>query len=124
VWAIVLENASHAQDEDKERGELSAIDFEATDYILGIDAGVTEKVISAMREKGLIEGNRVKNWEKRQPKREREDNSAQRTREYRQRKNNKAEDVTPCDASVTQVTPCDAAKRRVTPCDTPEQNRS
>ena len=130
IWAMVLENASHAEDEGKKRGELSPIDLESADFLLGVNDGTTEAVLKVFGEKGLIEGNCVTAWDKMQPNREREDNSSQRVREFRQRQKERSEDATPCNAMKrheTDVTPCNATERHetdVTPCNAPEQSRT
>jgi hypothetical protein len=116
VWAMVLENASHAEDEGKERGDISPIDFESADFLLGVNDGTTEAVLKVFEEKSLIEDNRVTAWEKRQPRREREDNSSRRVREFRQRQRERGADVTPCNAMKRPETD-------VTPRNAPEQSR-
>jgi hypothetical protein len=69
VWAMVLESAS----ENTERGTIGSWDTDAVALILGIDAELVSQIISAMQGK-LLAGQRVINWPKRQPKRERESN--------------------------------------------------
>jgi len=99
VWACLLERASQSgaldpktgdadvtqgDDEHAARGSIAGFDAEDSDSLLGFDDGRTALILEAMIEKGLIVGDRLQGWEKRQPKRE--DSSAARTREYRDRK--------------------------------------
>ncbi|MBE6441486.1 MAG: hypothetical protein E7022_04020 [Desulfovibrio desulfuricans] len=109
VWAMLLERACEADT----RGDVDGFDCEGADVVLGLDDGAACAIVEAMKGKGLIEQGRLANWDKRQPKRE--DDSAERTREYRARKRAAEAEaqrtVTQCDAPVTQ---CDAAQRTVT----------
>ena len=104
VWAYLLEAASMAG----ERGNPGEPDFEATDFALGLDDGISQRIYTHMAERGLIASDgRIASWDKRQPKRERdEDSSAERTRAYRERK---------AQAESSHVTPCDATERQETP---------
>lgn len=110
LWAILLEKAS----QEGERGELGEIDFEVLAFHSGISDVVTP--CNAMQRRGLLhvtDGQwSVTNWEKRQPKREREDDSSERVARHRAKKaeekivakqgcNNSNVAVTPCNASVT-----------------------
>lgn len=73
VWACLLEEASQAET----RGLVGQVDFESLDCLLGFDDGVTERIYSAMISRGLISSDgEVCSWSKRQPKREREDDSS------------------------------------------------
>ena len=120
VWFAPLESASQAS----ERGSVENFDPETVDALYGYEDGTTAAVFSAMLEKGLICDGRICAWDKRQPKREREDNSAARVRQSREKQRRETQteateaqdsaSVTPCNSSVT---PCNAS---VTP---PEQNR-
>jgi hypothetical protein len=101
VWAFVLEQASASS----ERGSVGDIDFESIDCMLGCEDGVTCRIVSAMRDRGLIDGARVGAWEKRQPKRERDgDSSTSRVQAFRDRQrqethgNADEDDETPCNA--------------------------
>ena len=69
---------------------------------LDLETEDVECVFAAMQGR-VMDGDRVKGWEKRQPIRE--DNSAERTRRYRENKREERKGVTQCDAPVTQ---CDA----------------
>lgn len=119
VWAAILEHAS----QDEERGSIDGFDPEAIDALYGYEDGTCKSVVDAMADKKLIVNGCVLSWQKRQPKREREDNSTERVRKFREAKkaasetensNNNAEE-TPCNASVTPL------KRHETP--RTEQNR-
>ena len=119
IWAAILEHAS--QDED--RGSVDGFDPEAIDALYGYEDGTCKSVMDAMEDKALIAEGCISSWRKRQPKREREDNSTERVRRHREAKkaatetenaNNNA-DETPCNASETPP------KRHETP--RTEQNR-
>lgn len=98
VWAYLLEQASAAT----VRGQIGEVDAEALDCLFNFAEGRTHDVLKAMNERGLLGEGAVLSWEKRQPKRERpEDSSAGRTRTYRANKNQ----VTPSDATSNQETP-------------------
>lgn len=108
VWACLLELASAATT----RGDPGAPDFEAMDNALGMEEGRSQRIYTHMLERDVIdkETGRVTSWEKRQPKREREDDhSTQRSREHRQRQaessNATQRHATPEDANTNQETP-------------------
>lgn len=104
VWAFILESAS-ANDA---RGVFGGVDVEAIEHLLGLDDGQATLIISAMESKGLIESGKVVAWEKRQPKREREnDNSTERSKAFR----DKQRHATPCNATERQETPRGEEKR-------------
>lgn len=105
VWQMILERACGSD----ERGRIDGFDCEGVDALLGLDDGVSCKIFSAMESKGLIVSGRVAAWEKRQPKRERDDDSSARVREYRERKKQES------NASCDNVTPCNATQRQETP---------
>lgn len=108
VWAMLLERASDVSERDEtqcnaekrymKRGFVSGFDCEAADAVLGLEDGASEAIMRAMEKKGLLTGERVTNWEKRQPKRE--DNSTERVRRFREKK--KAE--TQCNAGKREET--------------------
>lgn len=101
VWALVLELASANQ----ERGQVDEIDHETTDFLLGAEDGTTARILSAMEGRGLLADGRVARWDARQPKREREDNTAaERKRQQRER-----------EATESQSEQCHAASHQVTP---------
>lgn len=83
VWATLLEAASMA---DK-RGQAGVPDFEALDCALGLREGQSKDIFSAMTARDLVsEDGSVTAWDRRQPKREREeDNSTERVRAFRER---------------------------------------
>lgn len=109
VWACILEEASKSD----QRGVAGQIDSEATDCALGLPDGRTDAILSAMYARGILaEGGVVVSWEKRQPKRERDDSSADRVREFRRKQAEQkqsvtvtSDNVTPCNANETQETP-------------------
>lgn len=108
VWAYLLEAASMAE----RRGEFGTIDAEALDCMFGLEDGKTAAIIDAMRLRGMIDGSRLTAWDRRQPKREREDNSAERVRAHRAKKaaeaaagNGESGNVTPSNANNSKETP-------------------
>lgn len=118
VWAALLESASQA--ESRGYAFLSDDDAEDLDAALGMPADTTRKVITELCARGVIDDeSRLAAWDKRQPKRERDDNSAERVRKFRERREadsaseklqgdaSGAEhaEVTPSNASVTEETP-------------------
>lgn len=78
VWAFLLEVAKEGD------GDISSADAEECAVVLGYDLETVTAVIAAMRDKALIEGDRIAAWEKRQPKRE--DDSRARVAAFRARK--------------------------------------
>lgn len=118
VWAYLLEAASA----EIERGMYGNVDMEAIDCMLGADDGTAARIIEAMDERGLIDGGRIANWHKRQPKREREhDSSTDRVRAFRDRQRHETpetdgrDDETPCNATKRQETPREEKRREVNP---------
>lgn len=115
VWAFVLEQASASE----ERGTFGSIDGEAIDCLLGLEDGATGAILAAMGERGLVEDGFVSAWEKRQPKRERTDNtSTERSRAYRakQHQAQQADDEQRHATPETEgETPCNATQRQETP---------
>ena len=111
VWALVLELASANQD----RGRVDEIDHETTDFLLGADDGTTARILEAMEGRGLLAEGRIARWDARQPKREREDNTAA-DRKRAQRARDSAQggdtpDVTPSHATSHQDTPREEKSR-------------
>lgn len=97
VWATILEAASQAE----ERGSFD-LDLDAIDCALGMQEGKAQAIIKEMHTRDLVSNGRVKSWDKRQPKREREDNTnADRQAAFRERKRQ----VTPSNATSHQKTP-------------------
>lgn len=108
VWAYLLEGASAAT----ERGHIGGIDCEAVDCLFGFDDGVTALILDQMRARELICDGVVMSWEKRQPKREREDdNAAERKRRQRETDAAIQNNVTPCHAMSHQETPREEKRR-------------
>lgn len=118
VWAFLLETASAST----ERGNFGEVDCEAVDCLFGMDDGKTALILEQMSQRGLIESGSVSSWEKRQPKREREDDSStERSRAFRQRKRNETPQgdcATPRNATQRQETPR-LDKRRLEESNTP-----
>lgn len=111
VWAFILEAASA----ESERGTIGILDFEAIDFLLGAEDGTTIRILDAMTARGLIVGSKIANWNKRQPKREREsDNSTERSRAFRDRQRHatpEKDDATPCNAMQRTETPREEESR-------------
>jgi len=115
---MMLVNASQSC----ERGSLEHWDDEVVAAALDME---TEQVL-AIREamQGVVlEGNHLTGWERRQPEREREDNSNKRVRRWRGRQGSDVtqghtenEPLTSCNATDGSVTPCNATDCNVTPC--------
>lgn len=97
VWAVLLEAASQAD----VRGVFGSIDFEAIDCAMGFVDGRTLAIYTEMEVRNLIGEGRFGAWDKRQPKRERDDNSAERVKAHRAKSNH----VTPSNAKRDQETP-------------------
>lgn len=115
VWAFVLEQASASED----RGAFGTIDCEAIDCLLGLEDGATDAILAAMGERGLVDDGAVSAWEKRQPKRERTDNtSTERSRAHRDRQRQEQQDgdkqhhATP---EIDDATPCNATQHQKKP---------
>ncbi|WP_426390475.1 hypothetical protein [Variovorax sp. R-27] len=89
IWGHLLEAASMSED----RGNPGVPDFESMDFYLEVEEGVAQRVYGLMQDKGLIskETGRLVAWERRQPKREREDEGgAERKRRQRERETGNA----------------------------------
>tara|TARA_B100001248_G_scaffold239629_1_gene205020 strand:+ start:2668 stop:3642 length:975 start_codon:yes stop_codon:yes gene_type:complete len=105
---------------------VTQCDAEDVASALDLDTECVLQIIDAMQGR-VLDGNKVKGWDKRQPIRE--DNSTERTRAYRKRKKkendikqgineSRRDDVTEhCDASERNISACDDS---VTQCDAPE----
>lgn len=105
VWQMLLERACGAD----ERGNVDGFDFEGAEALLDLEEGQARAIYFAMEEKGLIHQGRIANWDKRQPKRERDDNSTDRVRAHRERKRKESNAI--CD----NETPCNTKERQETP---------
>jgi hypothetical protein len=99
VWACLLEEASQAED----RGNPGTVDFEAIDCLLGLEDGRALVIYEKMTDRGLFkDGGAIDAWERRQPKRERDDDkSTDRVKAFRERKRHE----TPSNATAAQETP-------------------
>lgn len=99
VWACLLEAASASD----QRGNFGAVDYEAMDCALGMQDGRAQAIHEAMAARGVVTpGGDVAAWEKRQPKRERaDDSSTERSRAFRE----KQRQAEPCNATQRQETP-------------------
>jgi len=89
IWVHLLEAASTSED----RGNPGVPDFESMDFYLEVEEGVAQRVYGLMQDKGLIakDTGRLVAWERRQPKREREDEGgAERKRRQRERETGNA----------------------------------
>jgi hypothetical protein len=106
VWAALLEHASNVTqcNADETRGNVTSFQCEDWDIQFDLEEGQTQKILSAMESKGLIENNEICNWQKRQPKRE--DSSTERVRRFREKKKtiNNCDDETQCNAKKRQET--------------------
>lgn len=110
VWAALLETASNGET----RGNVSCFDSVSYDCLMGLDDGICDRIIAAMTDKGIIDGDgNLTGWERRQPKREdqtsaesRAKSSTERVREYRDRMKQRAgvTDETAVKRSETQET--------------------
>lgn len=111
VWAFILERASAAD----VRGYFGEVDAEAVDCLMGMDDGATARILIELDARGLTVAGSIVSWDKRQPKRERDDDTAagrkrqQRAREAAESKSAPLHDtgnhVTPCHATSHQKTP-------------------
>lgn len=115
IWAYLLEAASASE----ERGHPGTPDFESIDFALGVDEGTTARVYGLMQDRALIDSDtgRLAAWERRQPKRERDDdNGTERKRRQREREGASVTvAVPPSHTESINVTPCHATSRQVTP---------
>jgi hypothetical protein len=106
VWAYILETASQSV----ERGDFGTVDVEALDCVFGFPATETRtaNILEAMAGRDLTEGTRIAAWEKRQPKREREDiTNADRQAAFKAKQNQ----VTPDNANPDQKKPREEKSR-------------
>lgn len=96
VYMHALEKAS----ENEDRGSIKNLRAEDVASALDIETEQVEQILDAMQGR-VINGEKLSGWDKRQPVRE--DDSSSRVKSYRARKSNdKKEDVTQCNAHVTQ----------------------
>jgi len=115
IWACLLEAASASED----RGNPGAPDFESVDFALGVTEGTAERVYRHMQDRALIDKDtgRLTAWEKRQPKRERDDDtSAERKRRQRERDaNGVTGSASTRHAKTNPSDPSHTTSRQVTP---------
>lgn len=122
VWAYLLEKASAADF----RGCFGGVDAESVDCLFGFDDGTAATILAHMSDRTLIADEYIVAWEKRQPKREREDDTAaERKRQQRERDTRRSSvaveqtgvttDDTPKMADTEQVTPRHATSHQKTP---------
>ena len=100
--SVTQSDAGVTQCDMTKRGVTFGLCAEDIASCLDLETEDVECVFAAMQGR-VMDGDRVKGWEKRQPIRE--DNSAERTRRYRENKREERKGVTQSDAGVTQ---CDA----------------
>lgn len=81
TWWALLDYASQHSD----RGSIDGFDIETFALFAGLDDEHVSRIVTTLRDKSLIVGNRIAQWEKRQPKRE-DDTAAERQRRHRQNK--------------------------------------
>lgn len=80
IWAAIFENASASED----RGTLSNWNTEDVATALDLTIETVETVCNAMQQK-VLNGDHLTAWEKRNPKRERDDDSTQRVQRFREK---------------------------------------
>lgn len=81
VWWALLDYASQHPD----RGTIDGFDAETFALFAGLDEEHVSRIVTTLRDKSLIVGNRIAQWEKRQPKRE-DGGAAERQRRHRANK--------------------------------------
>lgn len=81
VWWALMDHASR---NESDRGSVAGFDTEALACFFGWEQPTIDAVVAALREKGMIDGDRLAAWDRRQPKRE--DGSAERARRWREEK--------------------------------------
>lgn len=79
VWAL-LDRASQANP----RGSVAGYDADGLACFMGCEAEQIDKIVAVLHEKEVLTDNTFTGWEKHQPKRE--DGSAERAKEWRERK--------------------------------------
>jgi hypothetical protein len=81
VWVAVIDFASQHED----RGSVVGIDPEEVALLLDYEIEFVSRILKAFEERGMITAGRLAAWERRQPRRERDDDSTERVRAFRQR---------------------------------------
>lgn len=97
MWAFALEEASLADD----RGSILGLDVESVECLLGINDGKGSLILAAMEVRGLIKDGRIASWDKRQPSREREDDTAAERKRKQREREAMSRQVQPEDNNVT-----------------------
>lgn len=101
VFSAFLERASSTNDS----GSIEGWDAEDIAAALDIEPEEVVAIHAAMQGK-VLDGDILSGWRKRQPKRERDDDSKERVRRHREAKKSAiSDDVTPCNATQRQETP-------------------
>lgn len=110
VWAALLECASTATqcNADATRGDVASFGCNDMDVLLGFEDGITKQIFDAMVERKLVTGDRLTEWDARQPKREDSGNpstgalsSTERSRVHREKKKLEATHATNMQRSAT-----------------------
>ena len=97
VWVALLDYAS----QNTPRGSIEGIDLEQIAWSLQMEIERVNAIMESLRKKRMISGKLLSAWDKRQPKRERDDDSRERVRAYRERqKRLELDDVTPGNAQI------------------------
>ena len=101
VIALFTAMLTNASANEEARGTLRNWSHEDMAIAFDMEPEHAEAIYAAMQGK-LLDGDKLMGWERRQPQRERDDSSAERTKAWRERQK------TQRDASERHVTPCDA----------------
>lgn len=100
VWAWLLERARQTD------GDLGELDAEEIAVTYGYEPEGVEAILRTLSDKGLIEEGSIRNWRKRQPRRE--DDSRERVKAWREKKAEKAVTATLDEPRNAVVTHCNA----------------
>lgn len=107
VWAVFTRMLVRAS-ASGERGSIAGWDDEVEAIALDYEPHEVTAIREAMQGR-ILDGDRLSGWPKRQPKRERDDNSTDRVREHRERQKAQetaiVDDETPYNANVGTETP-------------------
>ena len=109
LFTLYMTAASAADD----RGDVSGLSIEDAAAALDMDEADVQAIHDAMDGR-VIEGGRLSGWERRQPKRERDNEPASTSRVQEFRKRQKAQET----AIPSDETPCNATKRTETETET------
>lgn len=97
VWVFALEHASEATD----RGSVADLTAEIISVTFDMDEEVVQTILNQFRERGMISGDRIAAWDKRQ---RRTDDVADRVRKHRKKaKDSDETDVTETQNHVTET---------------------